>query len=74
MPEQAARRQEIERLRRRAERHRQVAQGLGSEEDARAAQEEAMAVERMVARLESELREMVMGAAVLRASPLRSSR
>ncbi|QJU56519.1 hypothetical protein HL653_00820 [Sphingomonas sp. AP4-R1] len=74
MAEQTARRQEIERLRRRAERHRQVAQGLGSEDDARAAQDEAMAVELMVARLERELREMVVGAAALRASPVRSSR
>lgn len=59
MPENAARRGEIERLRRRAERHRQVALGLGAEDDARAAQAEAEAVEREVAKLEAELREVL---------------
>lgn len=58
MPETAARRSEIDRLRRRAERHRQVAMGLGTEDDSCAANAEADAVERQIAKLEAELREM----------------
>lgn len=57
MLEHAARRHEIERLRLRAERHRQVAQSFVSLDDARAAREEAMAVEREANRLETALSE-----------------
>jgi hypothetical protein len=53
--EEAAQRQEITRLRRRAERHRQVAMNFGFHADARAAYEEARAVERRADRMEADL-------------------
>ncbi|QJU59201.1 hypothetical protein HL653_16805 [Sphingomonas sp. AP4-R1] len=62
MPERAIRRREIERLRRMAERYREMALGLRPD-DATAARLEALEVERVAARIESELMEADSGVA-----------
>lgn len=55
MPEHDARRQEIDRLRRRAERHRRVALDLASMDDAWLAQDEASAIDREADKLEADM-------------------